>query len=81
MIGLGDRNPHRVHAIRGEKDEALLWLQKAIDAGYDNYTWMSVDPAFENLRDDPRFRQMIAEMKSKVDEMRRRVRELEKEWE
>jgi hypothetical protein len=70
----------KVYAIRGEKDEVYLWLQKAIDGGYRWYDWRVEDPAFENLRDEPRFQKMMAEIKYKVDEMRRRVERLEKEW-
>jgi TolB-like protein/predicted Zn-dependent protease len=69
-----------VHAIRGE-DEALRWLQEAIDAGWHTYDVAQKDPIWENLRDEARFQQMMAEVKVKVDEMRLRVRELEQEWE
>jgi tetratricopeptide (TPR) repeat protein len=45
----------RAHAIHGQRDEALDWLIKAVDLGYDNVEYLTVDPAFVLLRDDPRF--------------------------
>jgi len=44
-----------IHAWRGEIDEAFVWLQRAIDET--QYMWGSLvfDPAFKNLRDDPRW--------------------------
>jgi TPR repeat protein len=68
----------RMYAIRGTKDEAYSWLQKAIDLGWRDYRMAQVDPWFENVRSDERFRQMMANVKGMVDEMRRRVEEMEK---
>jgi serine/threonine protein kinase/Tfp pilus assembly protein PilF len=69
----------QINAILGNKIEAYDWLQKAIDAGWRNYRGAEMDPALDNLRGDDRFKQMMAEVKAKVDEMRRRVEEMEKE--
>ena len=45
----------RVHALRGEKDAAFASLNKAVE----NREWLmitlQVEPAFDSLRDDPRF--------------------------
>ncbi len=68
-----------VNAVLGKKAEACELLQKAIDAGWRNYRYAEVVPFFENLRDEDRFKQMMASVKAKVDEMRRRVEDMEKE--
>jgi len=68
-----------IYAIQGNKAEAYKWLQKSIDAGGRDYRWVAVDPLLENLRGDEKFKQMIADVKAKVDEMRKRVEEMEKE--
>ena len=68
-----------IHAIQGNKKEAYLWLQKAIDAGWRDHGIASIDPVFENLHDDEQFKQMMAEVKAMVDEMRERVEQIEKE--
>jgi TolB-like protein/Flp pilus assembly protein TadD len=36
-----------INAIQGNKKEAYLWLQKAIDAGWRDYRIASIDPVFE----------------------------------
>jgi serine/threonine protein kinase/tetratricopeptide (TPR) repeat protein len=71
----------KVHAIRGNTENAYLWLQKAIDAGWRWYDLAAKDPVWENLHDEPRFQQMMTEVKAEVDEMRQRVEEMEEEWE
>ncbi|MFL6256561.1 MAG: protein kinase domain-containing protein [Pyrinomonadaceae bacterium] len=43
------------HAMLGERDEALYWLDRAIDLGNENRTWFESDPNWESLREDPRF--------------------------
>jgi tetratricopeptide (TPR) repeat protein len=62
-----------VNAIQGNKTEAYRWLQKAVDAGAIYYRLMLRDPLFENLRGDTQFQQMMARVKVRVDEMRRRA--------
>ena len=44
------------HAVVGAKDEALLWLDRAIDQGMINYPFLSEhDWHLDSIRDDPRF--------------------------
>jgi serine/threonine protein kinase/lipopolysaccharide biosynthesis regulator YciM len=66
-----------INAAQGNKERAYVWLQRAIDAGWRNYSRISMDPLFENLRDDEQFKEIMAEVKGMVDEMRRRVHEAE----
>ncbi|MBI3005464.1 MAG: protein kinase [Ignavibacteriales bacterium] len=69
----------RIYALLGNKIEAYKWLQKAMDAGWRDYRFASIDPLFENLRNDEQFKQMMAQVKAMVDEMRKRVEEMEKQ--
>jgi TolB-like protein/cytochrome c-type biogenesis protein CcmH/NrfG len=69
-----------LHAAQGEKEKALDWLQEAINVGWWGYFWDEKSPLFENLRRESRFQQMMAEVKAKADEMRKRVEELEEKW-
>jgi serine/threonine protein kinase/Tfp pilus assembly protein PilF len=62
-----------IHAIHGNKDEAHLWLQKAIDAGWRDYRISMRDPLMENLRDDEQYKLMMAGVKGMIDQMRRRA--------
>jgi len=68
-----------IYAIQNHKAEAYKWLQKAIEAGWRDYRINLRDPWFENLRNDDQFKQMMAQVKAKVDEMRKRVEEMDKE--
>ncbi len=68
-----------INAIQGNKAEAYKWLQKTIDEGWLLYRIAERDPLLENLRSDDRFKQMMANVKSMVEEQRRRVEEMEKQ--
>jgi tetratricopeptide (TPR) repeat protein len=70
-----------IYAAQGNKEEALHWLQEAINAGWWGYFWDEKSPLFESLRDDARFQQMMAEIKARTDNMRMKVEEMEKDWE
>lgn len=68
----------RVSAIQGNTAEGCAWLQKAIDAGWRFYSLGEVDPLLENLRGDERYKRMMVDVKSKVEEMRKRIEGAEK---
>jgi len=42
-----------------EHDEALRWLEKAVDLHSINAVYLNVTPAFDALRSEPRFRQLV----------------------
>ena len=70
-----------LYAAHGDKENALHWLQEAYDAGWLGNFWPQKYPLYENLWNEPSFKRMVAEAKIKVEEMGRRVRKMEKEWE
>ena len=49
----------------GKKDAALEWLEKAYRAHDPNMPYISVDPIFDDLRDDPRFKDLLHRMNLK----------------
>jgi TolB-like protein/Flp pilus assembly protein TadD len=52
------------HAAVGEKDEALLWLDRAVDHGMINYPFLSEhDWYLDKLRDDERFGRVMERAK------------------
>lgn len=63
----------RIYSAQGDKAAAYKWIQKAIDAGWVRYRLAMRDPLLENLRGEEQFQQMMAQVKAKVDEMRRRA--------
>jgi serine/threonine-protein kinase len=46
-------------ALLGEKGEAIRWLQKAIEIGYENYPWFERNPNLDSLREEPQLRELI----------------------
>jgi len=52
------------HAAVGAKDEALLWLDRAIERGMINYPFLSEhDRYLDNVRGDARFRELMGRAK------------------
>jgi tetratricopeptide (TPR) repeat protein len=47
----------------GKNKEALEWLEKAYAAHDPNMPYISVDPIFDNLRDEPEFQDLLNRMK------------------
>ncbi len=48
------------YAMEGERDEALQWLRRAIQLGNENKAWFERNPAWESLRGDPEYQQILA---------------------
>ena len=46
----------------GMKEEALEWLEKAYEEHDSNMPYISVDPLFDFLRDEPRFQNLLIKM-------------------
>ncbi len=61
------------HAIRGNRDEALSWLEKAAAAGWRPAAESWRAPALQNLRSDARFEKIMQTLRSDIDEQRRRA--------
>ncbi|HEX8180146.1 MAG TPA: protein kinase [Pyrinomonadaceae bacterium] len=54
------------YALEGMDEEAFEWLEHAIDAGNENRPWFEANPVWANLREDERFRTLMA----RIDETR-----------
>ena len=52
-----------VHLEAGERQAALLWLQKAVNAGYAREQLLA-NPEFKSLHSDPQFDRLVKEAKS-----------------
>ena len=51
-----------VYALANQKDEAFAWLEKAIDVRDGWIALIKVQPAYDNLRNDPRYTKVLARM-------------------
>jgi tetratricopeptide (TPR) repeat protein len=56
------------YALTAEFDRAVAALNRAIDLGYRDFTWLAKDPDLKNLREQPAY-----------EEIKARVRELKKD--
>ena len=62
-----------IHAARGDPEAAMRWLQTAYDLGF-RWGWMlELEPMLDPLRDDERFRGIVARIRADVEAMRARM--------
>jgi len=54
------------YSIMDDKESALNWLEEAVEKGWTQYRWIEIDPRFDNIRDDPRYTELIDRMKAIV---------------
>jgi tetratricopeptide (TPR) repeat protein len=52
-------NIARCHALLGGKEQAVKALQRAFDMGWRDLDQPRLDPAFDSLKDDPRFKDLL----------------------
>lgn len=67
VMELGFANPAHAayniacnYALLGEKEQALRWLERAFELRFLNLRHAQTDDALASLRDDPRFRELVA---------------------
>jgi TolB-like protein/Tfp pilus assembly protein PilF len=52
-----------IYARLGEKDNTLTWLEKAHDENESGIVSLAVDPVFDSIRSDPRYRELLKSLK------------------
>jgi len=60
-------------AVQGNDEQAIEWYTRAIDAGHWNYRQDEIDPAFDRLRNDPRFQAQLQRARDRVADARAAV--------
>ncbi|MGA1984734.1 MAG: serine/threonine-protein kinase [Candidatus Sulfotelmatobacter sp.] len=53
-------------AVAGRRDEALQYLGRAVDQGYESFQWMEVDNDIKSLRGDSRFEALVAKARDRA---------------
>lgn len=59
---LGKRSPYWIasfYAVLGDKEQAFAWLQKAADQQQADLVSLKIDPMFDSLQSDPRFKDLL----------------------
>ena len=51
-----------VHAMLGDTVTAMAWLQRSVAAGWACWPFFRIDPYLENLREEPDFTRLMAEL-------------------
>jgi serine/threonine protein kinase len=54
-----------VYSLLGETDKALAWLQRCIDTGNPCWPFFTIHPHLVNLRQEPRFHELMAGLQEK----------------
>ena len=55
------------YAAEGDKEKALYLLQEAIDLGFRQHHYLELDPAFEDLFNDPEFNSMMSKLEKNLE--------------
>ncbi|UCE04812.1 MAG: protein kinase [bacterium] len=51
------------YALLGEKDQAMMWLNRAYEENPFSLQRIKVEPGFDSLRSDPRFKELLKKMR------------------
>lgn len=64
------------YAFLGEKEKAYEWLEKV---NYQNwiYNWMRIDPLFDSLREEDRFKRIIGKWQEQIRRFRKKLKSME----
>jgi tetratricopeptide (TPR) repeat protein len=62
LEGLG---PSRIHSLLNEKDQAFAKLEVQLERGRSQISMLYADPAFDNLRSDPRYDDLVSRIRKK----------------
>jgi hypothetical protein len=63
--------------LASDEDLAIDRLRQAVDAGWRDYYSVSNDPRWESLRDDVRYKELMASVKADIDAQRARLEQIE----
>lgn len=56
----------KIYALKNEKETALMWLEKAVDKGYNGLSEFDEEPHFENIRSTAKFQELREKLERKA---------------
>lgn len=59
------------YSLAGEKQRAIELLRLTIEAGWDDYDHMARDTDLDNIREEPEFKELVADLKQQAEERER----------
>jgi eukaryotic-like serine/threonine-protein kinase len=59
-----------IHALLGDREEALAWLRRAVEVGNHNYPWFQRDKNYDKLRGDPEYQRIMEQVQRHWQEYR-----------
>ena len=59
-----------IYSLLGDKEQALVWLRRAVELGNHNYPWFQRDKNWANLRSDPEYQRVMAEVRRNCEHYR-----------
>ncbi|MCP6725796.1 hypothetical protein NL526_27450, partial [Klebsiella pneumoniae] len=62
---LKEKNPDTAQLAREDADKAMVWLQKAVAAGWADADHMKMDTDLDSLRDRKDFKKLLADLEAK----------------
>jgi len=62
----------RLLALQGDREQAILWLTKAVRDGAPNYAWYNSD-FFKILRGDPRYEKILTQLDDEHRQLRAEI--------
>jgi TolB-like protein len=73
----------KIYCILNQKEKALKYLSEAVKIGIwaDDADLLTINPVFENLREDPEFKALVKSAQDKIAIKKAKVRELEEKGE
>ena len=51
-----------IHALLGDAETAMAWLEKSVDAGFACWPFIRMDPHLKSLREKPAFKRLVADL-------------------
>jgi serine/threonine protein kinase/Tfp pilus assembly protein PilF len=54
-----------VYAVLRETQKAMEWLERSVHTGFSCWPFFRIDPNLQNLREEPKFQQLIADLEHK----------------
>jgi serine/threonine protein kinase/Tfp pilus assembly protein PilF len=60
-----------IHALLGDREQALAWFQRTVELGNHDYPWFQRDKNYDKLRGDPEYQRIMEEARQRWEEYKK----------